>query len=126
VIGKVLDASALAAWVRGSIAANAWLGTAYALTSPLYILSLAFTEVRAVRPYAGPNLAELLGHPSVLVGELSAADAAAVDLLLEAAGVFDALAGQVVHVAAARGWPALTADPGRLQRIDPNIVIDLI
>lgn len=111
-IGKVLDASALAAFARGSIAASAWLGTAYTLSSPLYVPSLAFTEVRAVRPDAGPILAEVLGHPSVILGELAAADAAAVDQLLDAVRKFDALAGQVIHVAATRGWPALTADPG--------------
>jgi hypothetical protein len=33
-------------------------------------LPLALGEVRAVRPDAGPELAELLGHPSVVLGEL--------------------------------------------------------
>ena len=82
--------------------------------------------MRAVRPDAGPELAEVLGHPSVVLGELDAAAAAQVDQLLSAAGVFDALAGHVVHVARQRGWPALTADPGRLHRVAPDLEVDLL
>ena len=80
--------------------------------------------MRAVRPDAGPELAEVLGHPSVVLGELDAA--AQVDQLLGAAGVFDALAGHVVHVARQRGWPALTADPGRLHRVASGLEVDLL
>lgn len=81
-------------------------------------------EVRAVLPYAGPELAELLGHSSVVLGELDAATADQVDQLLVDAGAFDALAGHVVHVARRRGWPVLTADPGRLTRVDPDVLTD--
>jgi hypothetical protein len=86
-----------------------------------YVPSLALTEVRAVRPDTGPALAELLGHSVVVLGELDAATADAVDRLLDAAGMFDALAGHVIQVA--RGWPALSSDPGRLHRIDPDLEI---
>ncbi len=82
--------------------------------------------MRAVRPDAGPELAEVLGHPSVVLGELDAAAAAQVDQLLGAAGVFDALAGHVVHMARQRGWPALTADPGRVHRVAPDLEVDLL
>lgn len=125
-IGKVLDASALAALARGSIAADAWFATARLLSSPLYLPTLALTEVRAVRPDTGPALAELLGHPSIVLGELDAATARQVDELLTAAGVFDALAGHVAHVARHRGWPALSADPGRLYRVDPTLAVDVL
>ncbi len=97
-----------------------------ALSLPLYLPALARAEVLAVRPAASPVLAELLGHPSVVLGELDATAAARVDQLLAAAGVFDALAGHVVHIAHARGWPALTADPGRLHRVDPDLEVDLL
>ncbi|MPZ66666.1 MAG: hypothetical protein GEU83_14535 [Pseudonocardiaceae bacterium] len=125
-IGKVIDISFLAALVRGSVAAEAWLGTMRALSLPLYLPALARAEVLAVRPAANPVLAELLGHPSVVLGELDATAAAHVDQLLTTAGVFDALAGHVVHIAHTRGWPALTADPGRLRRIDPGLEVDLL
>ena len=89
----------------------AWFDTAWALSLPLYLPTLALTEVRAVRPDAGPQLAEILGHPSVILGELDAATAGQVDQLLLAAEVFDGCAGHVVHIAQTRAWPALSADP---------------
>lgn len=122
--GKVLDSSFVAAFVRGDLAAAAWLDTARTLTMALYVPALALTEVRAVLPGAGSPVAELLGHASVLVGELDAATAAQVDRLLVATGTFDALAGQVVIAARTRGWPVLSADPGRLRRIDVDVPID--
>lgn len=53
--GKVVDASALAALVRGRLSAMAWFDTAWALSLP----ALALAEVRAVRPDAVPGLANL-------------------------------------------------------------------
>ena len=124
--GKILDSSALAALTRRRPAALAWFDTARLAGLALYLPTLALTEVRAVRPDSGPLLAEFLGHPSVVPGELDAVSAAEVDQLLTDAGVFDALAGHVVHLARRRGWPALTADPGRLQRVDPALAVDVL
>ena len=73
--GRVLDASALAALVRGRVSAAAWFATARTMSLPLYLPTLALAEVRAVRPDAGPQLAEVLGHPSVVLGELDAVGA---------------------------------------------------
>jgi hypothetical protein len=124
--GKVLDASALAALVRGWLSAVAWFATAKTIGLTLYLPSLALNEVRAVRPDAGPQLAEVLGHPSLVLGELDAAAARHVDQLLLAADVFDGCAGHVVHTARTRGWPALSADAGRLRRVDPEVQLDLL
>lgn len=68
----------------------------------------------------GGKIVEILGHPSVVLGELDAATAAQVDQLLLAADVFDACVGHIVHIARSRGRPVLTDDPGRLRRIDPG------
>jgi hypothetical protein len=124
--GKVLDASALAALVRGRLSAVAWFATAKATGLTLYLPSLALSEVRAVRPDAGSQLAEVLGHPSLVLGELDATAARHVEQLLLAADVFDGCAGHVVHIARTRGWAALSADPGRLRRVDPHVQLDLL
>jgi hypothetical protein len=65
-------------------------------------------------------------YSAKVLGELDAATADQVDQLLLAANVFDALAAHVVYVARQRGWPALTADPGRLQRVNPDVDLDLL
>ena len=124
--GKVLDASFVAALVRGSLAAGAWLDTARLVGLALYLPTLALSEVRAVCPDAGAELAELLGHPGVVLGELDAAAAAQVEQLLTEVGVFDALAGHIAYVARSRSWPVLTADPDRLRRIAPDLEFDLL
>lgn len=62
----------------------------------------------------------------MVLGEVDAATAYQVDQLLLAADVFDALAAHVVYVARQRGWPALSADPGRLLRINAALDIDLL
>ena len=124
--GKVLDASALAELARRRPAAFAWLRTARVLGIALYLPAFALAEVRAVRPDAASLLADLLTHPSVLIGELDAVLAEQVERLLLEANAFDALAGQVIHVARQRRWPVLTADPGRLRRIDPAVNVDLL
>jgi hypothetical protein len=111
--GKVLDASALAALARRRVSALGWFDIAPTLGLTLY---LALAEVRAVRPDAAPLLADLLTHPSVVVGELDATAARQVDQLLIDADVFDACAGHCV----------LTADPGRLRRADPDVQLDLL
>lgn len=124
--GKVLDASALAALARRRPAALAWFDTARLVGIALYLPTLALAEVRAVRPDAAPLLADLLGHPSVVLGEIDAATAYQVDQLLLAANVFDALAPHVVYVAQQRGWPALSADPGRLLHVNPTLEVNLL
>jgi hypothetical protein len=44
----------------------------------------------------------VVGHPSVVLGELDAGDAGEVDQLLMQADIFDGCAGHVVHVARTR------------------------
>jgi len=70
--------------------------------------------------------ASALGHSMVVLGELDAANARQVDQLLTDADVFDATAGHVVHTARQRSWPALSADPGRLRRVHPDLEIELL
>ncbi|MGH3865035.1 MAG: hypothetical protein ACRDQ4_02665 [Pseudonocardiaceae bacterium] len=69
--GKVLDASALAALVRGQVSAAAWFATARTMSLPLYLPTLALAEVRAVRPDAGAQLAEVVGHADCRPGPVA-------------------------------------------------------
>ena len=91
-----------------------------------HLPTLALAEVRAVRPDAGAQLAEVIGHSSVVLDELDATAARHVDQLLLRADVFDACAGHIAYVARTRGWPTLTADPGRLRRVDPVLELELL
>ena len=111
---------------RRQPAALAWCDTARLVEIALYLPTLALAEVWAVRPDAASLLADLLSHPSVVLGEIDAATANQADKLLLAADVFDALAAHVVCVARQRGWPALSADPHRLLRINAALEIDLL
>lgn len=124
--GKVLDASAIAAYARHDLAAVTWIDVARTMNFALYLPSLALDEVRAVMPGAGPAIADLLDHPMALVRPFAAAAGDQVERRLLDAGVFDGMAGHVVHACSERGWPALSADAGRLLRVDSTLEVDHI
>lgn len=124
--GKVLDASAVAAWTSGRLAIQSWVTVAADLGLTLYVPSLACTEVETLRPAAAVLLADLTSSPHVVVGRLEPDDASAVEDLLAQVGTFDVMAAWVVHVCRQRAWPVLSADPGRLYRIDPDVSVDLL
>ncbi|MBV9143184.1 MAG: hypothetical protein JO115_20095 [Pseudonocardiales bacterium] len=124
--GKVVDPSALAAHVGGSFAMATWLAVANELSIVLYVPALAMVEVRAVYPDAQAVLSRLLAHPSVIHADLTRAQAREVARLLAESQAWDGTAGRVVLVARERGWPVLTADPGRLRRIAPDLDLDLL
>lgn len=124
--GKVVDPSALAAHVGGSFAMATWLAVAKELNIVLYVPALAMAEVRAVYPDAEAVLSRLPAHPSVIHAELSRAQAGEVARLLAESRVWDGTAGHITLIARQRGWPVLTADAGRLQRIAPDLDLDLL
>lgn len=122
-IGRVLDASAVDAIMAGRAEAIVRLAAAREEPSPLLAPALALGEVRALRPHLLGELYELLEHPSIVRRYLDPATADQVVQLMARTGLFDICAGQVVVVAAARRWPILSTDPGRLQRLDPEIEV---
>lgn len=127
--GKVVAPSALVAYVRDSVAMDSWLAVAKELGIVLYVPALAVIEVRTVcvvYPNTDTLLSRLLGHPSVIHSELSSAEALKVIGLLDESRAWDGIAGQVILVARQRGWPVLTTDPGRLQRIAPDLDVNLL
>lgn len=122
--GKVLDASALAAWARGHLGMQTWFGIAWELQLSFYVPAFARTEALLLHPDTEPLIETLTRAPYVVLADLAPADAAAVDARQQAAEVFDPLATWVVHTCHQRGWNAVSADPGRLWRIDPDLPID--
>jgi hypothetical protein len=72
--GKVVDASALAALGRGRPSAVAWFATARPVVCRRSPAGTALAEGRAVRPEAGSQLAEVVGHPSVMLDDLGACE----------------------------------------------------
>jgi hypothetical protein len=87
---------------------------------------LAVAEVRTLRPHADAMVNELVTHPHVVLTRMSSADAAGVEELLAASRTFDVMAGWVIYLCRQREWNALTTDPGRLQRIDPQVPTELL
>lgn len=123
-IGQVIDPSGLDAVLDPQRYASHWLFSAYEASTPLYVPTLALTEVRALLAVRLERLAalyELLEHPSIVRRDLDLSAANKVAELLAATGRFDVCAAHVIVVARERGWPVITADAGRLRRIDPEI-----
>lgn len=123
--GKVLDASALMAWTHGSLAMATWTEIAFGLGLTLLAPSHARDEVLLARPGQADLVEVLLARPSVVV--LERPSAAHIDLIgdrFARAGAFDPLATWVAALCRERGWPALSSDPLRLERVDPTINID--
>jgi hypothetical protein len=124
--GRILDAGAVASWTAGELAIQSWLAVAPVLGLTFLLPELAVTEARTLRPHADAMIDELVTHPHVVLTRMSSADAAGVEELLAASRTFDVMAGWVVYLCWQREWNALTTDPGRLQRIDPQVPTELL
>jgi hypothetical protein len=124
--GRVLDASALAAFATGR---------------PVYVRALVWAAVEANLVLAVPSAAlgrawsmvdpehhsalqVLLGLPNTVIDELTPAMAQESGLLMAASRQEDIVAGQVAATARRRGWPAVTGDPGALRKLDEAILIE--
>ena len=124
--GWILDAGAVASWTAGELAIQSWLAVAPVLGLTFLLPELAVTKARTLRPHADAVVDELVTHPHVVLTHMSPADAAGVEELLAASRTFNVTAGWVVHLCRRRGWNALTTDPGRLRRIDPQVPTELL
>lgn len=124
--GRVLDASALAAFATGRpvyMRALVWAAVEenIVLAVPSAALGRAWSMVEAEHHAA---LQVLLGLPNTVIHELSPASAQEAGLLLASQGLDDIVTGQVVTAARRRGWPAVTGDPGGLRKLDPMVPIE--
>ncbi|PZS40373.1 MAG: hypothetical protein DLM62_03235 [Pseudonocardiales bacterium] len=109
------------------MAIQSWLAVAPVLGLTFLLPELAVTEARTLRPHADGVVDELVNHPHVVLTQMSADAAVNVEELLAASRTFDVMAGWVVHLCRQRGgWIALTTDPGRLRRIDPQVPTELL
>ncbi|MDQ2709117.1 MAG: hypothetical protein M3Z25_16420 [Actinomycetota bacterium] len=90
----------------------------------LLVPELASAEILALRPDTTSLVDELARHPQVLFLPLTSADRQAIEEHLSDTDTCDILASWVIHLCRQRGWSALTADPGRLRRLAPDLETD--
>ncbi|MHA6796448.1 hypothetical protein ACVGVM_23490 [Pseudonocardia bannensis] len=124
--GRVLDASALAAFATGRpvyVRALVWAAVEENLV--LAIPSAALGRAWALlSPEHHAALQVLLDLPNTVIDELSPAVAQESGLLLAASGQDDIVAGQVASSARRRGWPAVTGEPGALRKLDSAVAVE--
>ncbi|MGD9988640.1 hypothetical protein [Pseudonocardia sp.] len=124
--GRILDASALAAFAIGRpvyVRALVWAAVEenIVLAVPSAALGRAWS---LVGPEHHAALQVLLGLPNTVIDELSPAMAQESGLLMAASGQDDLVTGQVVAASRRRGWPAVTGDPGALRKMDGTVAIE--
>lgn len=125
--GKVLDASALAAWLDGQLAMATWRSLARDLQLTFVIPAVARAEVLIAYPDREEHLGVLLGDPNVVVvPDAGPAIVTAARRLQQETGNFDPLATWVTELCRQRAWSALSSDPDRLRRLAPDLPIDLL
>jgi len=124
--GRVLDATALAAFATGRpVYMRALVWAAVEANIVLAVPSAALGRAWAlVEPEHHDALRVLLDLPNTVIDELSPASAHESGLLLAASGQDDIAAGQVAASARRRGWPAVTGEPGSLRKVDITVVIE--
>lgn len=124
--GRVLDASALAAFATGRpVYVRALVWAAVEENVVLAVPSTALGRAWAtLDPEHHAALRVLLDLPNTVIDPLDPVMAQESGLLLAAAGDDDIVAGQVTVSARRRGWPAVTGDPGALRKLDTTITIE--
>jgi hypothetical protein len=124
--GRVLDASALAAFAIGRpVYVRALVWAAVEENIVLAVPSTALGRAWAMLdPEHHPALQVLLDLPNTVIDELGSASAQESGLLLAASGQDDIVAGQVAASAKRRGWPAVTGEPGALRKLDTTVAIE--
>jgi hypothetical protein len=124
--GRVLDATALAAFATGRpvyVRALVWAAVEenIVLAVPSAALGRAWSMLE---PEHHPALQVLLDLPNTVIDELGSVSAHESGLLLAASGQDDIVAGQVAASAKRRGWPAVTGDPAALRKLDTTVAIE--
>jgi hypothetical protein len=129
VSGRILTASAIVDIATDrSVYARAFLVAAVELGMTLPTPSTALLQAWATVPPEARVLMELfLDAPAVIIENLDASVASQAGVRAHPAhqtGRFDLAAAHAVEVATARGFPILTAEPGPLRAINPDLEIE--
>lgn len=130
--GQVLDTSALTDAATGrSIYARAMIRTAVEVGIVLAVPAATLMQAYASVPVGGrPFLDLLLELPVAVFEPLDHTALQAAGVLLADAGAGDAPHGlataHTALVAHRRGWPVVTADGDLLQRLVPDLAIELL
>jgi len=129
VSGRVLTCSAiLDITTDRSVYGRAFLVAAVELGMTFPTPSTALLQAWATVPPEARALLELfLDAPAVIVEDLGASTASRAGVRAHPAhqtGSFDVAAAHAVDVAITRGLPILTAEPGPLRAIDPDVEIE--
>lgn len=127
--GRVLTSSAIVDIATDrSVYGRAFLVAAVELGMTFPTPSTALLQAWAAVPPEARALLELfLDAPAVIVEDLGASTAARAGVHAHPAhriGSFDVAAAHAVDVATTRGLPILTAEPGPLRSIDPDVEIE--
>ena len=125
--GRVFGTSALEHFATGrSIYARALVWAAVEQGDVLVVPTTALTAAWAnIPPEAYPVLEVLLGLPNTVIEVLDRSTAHQVGALLATADrPAELIAGHVVWCGRQRGWPILTAAPGPLRQLDPEVEIE--
>ena len=126
--GRVLDTTALLdVATGGTIYARAFVDVAIEQGIVLAVPATALQDAWAATPTGDrPSLDVLLALPVTVVENLTreAARAAGTAGHDDVGGCYGTTAAHVVHAALTRGWPILTRDPGPLEAIAPEVLIE--
>ena len=118
--GLTLDAGGLIALDRNDRRIVVLLARAAQTSAPVTVPASALA--RAVRrPEQQVRLARLVRQPTTAVVPLDRVDATSVGRLLAASGTSDIVDAHVVICGRRSGQRVVTADPGDLRRLDPEI-----
>jgi hypothetical protein len=125
--GRILDTTALVTAARGDLHMQALFKLAHqrviALLAPATCVADASAELH---PHGRDALTEILRFPLVTLAWLDEPQAVGSGILRSAHRPATTTAGHVAYLAAARQWPVITAAPGPLRELYPDIEVQTL
>lgn len=126
--GRILDTSALVQAARGTPYMQALLYISHEHLIPLVIPAPCLADALAglKDPEQQARLFDLLRSPMARVAHFGAAEATGTGLLRSGAhpGRASTGAAHAAYLAAHRGWPVVSARPGLIRAMHPDVVIE--